>query len=137
VNKQLEKMGYNIGTRLIEDFLAKSNLGRCSDFREVGEVVAKVGPCLTVWNSYAPVIGWIQIIPQYLANCYAWWTSTSFLTHQPSSHQSVDITVPRWFNFHPNSGREPTCRICGAARRGARRRPMVQQRSLRSAARCA
>ncbi|KAF5389837.1 hypothetical protein D9757_003691 [Collybiopsis confluens] len=43
VNKQLEKMGHNIGTRLIEDFLAKSNLGRCADFREVGEVVAKVG----------------------------------------------------------------------------------------------
>ncbi|KAF9218137.1 BET3 family protein [Gyrodon lividus] len=43
VNKQLEKMGYNIGTRLIEDFLARSSLGRCSDFREVGEVVTKVG----------------------------------------------------------------------------------------------
>ncbi|KAG1756640.1 transport protein particle complex subunit [Suillus paluster] len=43
VNKQLDKMGYNIGTRLIEDFLARSSLGRCSDFREVGEVVAKVG----------------------------------------------------------------------------------------------
>ncbi|OBZ75524.1 Trafficking protein particle complex subunit BET3 [Grifola frondosa] len=43
VNKQLEKMGYNIGTRLIEDFLARSALGRCADFREVGEVVAKVG----------------------------------------------------------------------------------------------
>ncbi|KAF5358362.1 hypothetical protein D9756_001424 [Leucocoprinus leucothites] len=43
VNKELEKMGYNIGTRLIEDFLAKSNLGRCADFRETGEVVAKVG----------------------------------------------------------------------------------------------
>ncbi|KAJ7709693.1 transport protein particle complex subunit [Mycena rosella] len=43
VNKQLEKMGYNIGTRLIEDFLAKSGVGRCSDFREVGEVVSKVG----------------------------------------------------------------------------------------------
>lgn len=42
VNKQLEKMGYNIGTRLIEDFLARSNLGRCADFREVGEVVSKV-----------------------------------------------------------------------------------------------
>lgn len=42
VNKQLEKMGYNIGTRLIEDFLARSSIGRCSDFREVGEVVAKV-----------------------------------------------------------------------------------------------
>ncbi|KAJ3821257.1 transport protein particle complex subunit [Lentinula raphanica] len=34
VNKQLEKMGYNIGTRLIEDFFGK---------KEVGEVVAKVG----------------------------------------------------------------------------------------------
>ncbi|KAH0827040.1 transport protein particle complex subunit [Lanmaoa asiatica] len=43
VNKQLEKMGYNIGMRLIEDFLARSSLGRCTDFREVGEVVAKVG----------------------------------------------------------------------------------------------
>ncbi|KAG8743695.1 transport protein particle 22 kDa subunit [Ceratobasidium sp. 414] len=43
VNKQLDKMGYNIGTRLIEDFLARSSLGRCADFREVGEVVAKVG----------------------------------------------------------------------------------------------
>ena len=42
VNKQLEKMGYNIGTRLIEDFLARSNLGRCTDFRETGEVISKV-----------------------------------------------------------------------------------------------
>jgi hypothetical protein len=42
VNKQLEKMGYNIGMRLIEDFLARSGIGRCTDFRDVGEVVAKV-----------------------------------------------------------------------------------------------
>jgi trafficking protein particle complex subunit 3 len=42
VNKQLDKMGYNIGTRLIEDFLARSNIGRCADFRETGEVIAKV-----------------------------------------------------------------------------------------------
>jgi hypothetical protein len=42
VNKQLEKMGYNIGIRLIEDFLAKSAIGRCTDFREVGEVISKV-----------------------------------------------------------------------------------------------
>jgi hypothetical protein len=42
VNKQLEKMGYNIGTRLIEEFLARSSLGRCTDFKDVGEVVAKV-----------------------------------------------------------------------------------------------
>ena len=49
VNNQLEKMGYNIGTRLIEDFLAKSGMGRCADFREVGEVVSKVrAPLLVV-----------------------------------------------------------------------------------------
>ena len=48
VNKQLERMGYNIGTRLIEDFLAKSGLGRCADFRDVGEVVAKVSACVCV-----------------------------------------------------------------------------------------
>eukprot|EP01113_Clastostelium_recurvatum_P049284 TRINITY_DN9109_c0_g1_i1.p1 TRINITY_DN9109_c0_g1~~TRINITY_DN9109_c0_g1_i1.p1 ORF type:complete len:192 (-),score=33.82 TRINITY_DN9109_c0_g1_i1:88-663(-) len=43
VNTQLEKMGYNIGVRLIEEFLARSNVGRCADFTETAEVVAKVG----------------------------------------------------------------------------------------------
>ncbi|GAA5907298.1 hypothetical protein JCM8208_007147 [Rhodotorula glutinis] len=42
VNKQLDKMGYNIGVRLIEDFLARTGLGRCRDFAEVGEVMSKV-----------------------------------------------------------------------------------------------
>ncbi|KAF8682706.1 protein particle complex subunit [Rhizoctonia solani] len=54
VNKQLDKMGYNIGTRLIEDFLARSSLGRCSDFREVGEVVAKVG--FKTFLNIAPIV---------------------------------------------------------------------------------
>ena len=35
-------MGYNIGMRLIEDFLAKSNAGRCSNFRETAEMISKV-----------------------------------------------------------------------------------------------
>lgn len=35
-------MGYNIGLRLIEDFLAKSNtMRRCSNFRETAEMIAK------------------------------------------------------------------------------------------------
>jgi hypothetical protein len=38
--------GYNIGIRLIEDFLARSGLGKCADFKEVGEVVAKVSSTL-------------------------------------------------------------------------------------------
>ncbi|CAG8815963.1 16239_t:CDS:2, partial [Dentiscutata erythropus] len=59
VNKQLEKMGYNIGVRLIEDFLARSSLGRCSNFRETADVIAKVGfkmflnitPTLANWSA--------------------------------------------------------------------------------------
>ena len=47
VNKQLDKMGYNIGLRLIEDYLAKSNsMRRCSNFRETAEMISKV--CLQV-----------------------------------------------------------------------------------------
>ncbi|KAL9116036.1 MAG: hypothetical protein Q9227_000404 [Pyrenula ochraceoflavens] len=59
VNKQLDKMGYNIGMRLIEDFLAKTGAGRCSNFRETAEMVSKVGfkiflnvtPTVTNWSS--------------------------------------------------------------------------------------
>jgi trafficking protein particle complex subunit 3 len=59
VNTQLDKMGYNIGLRLIEDFLAKSNAGSCANFRETAEMVAKVGfkiflnitPTVTNWTS--------------------------------------------------------------------------------------
>jgi len=59
VNKQLEKMGYNIGQRLIEDFLARSNIGRCTEFRDTAEVISKVGfktflnitPNVTNWTA--------------------------------------------------------------------------------------
>ncbi|ODV90566.1 hypothetical protein CANCADRAFT_2296 [Tortispora caseinolytica NRRL Y-17796] len=43
VNEQLDKMGYNIGLRLIEDFLARSGIGRCSSFKDTAEVISKVG----------------------------------------------------------------------------------------------
>jgi len=43
VNTQLEKMGYNIGLRLVEEFLARSGVGRCADFVETAEVISKVG----------------------------------------------------------------------------------------------
>ncbi|GAM87390.1 hypothetical protein ANO11243_054140 [Dothideomycetidae sp. 11243] len=59
VNKQLDKMGYNIGMRLIEDFLAKSNTGSCANLRETAEMISKVGfkiflnitPSITNWSS--------------------------------------------------------------------------------------
>lgn len=34
--------GYNIGIRLIDEFLAKSKTGKCGDFRETVDRVAKV-----------------------------------------------------------------------------------------------
>ena len=42
VNTQLDKMGYNIGCRLVDDFFAKSQ-GQplCQNFRETAEVVSK------------------------------------------------------------------------------------------------
>ncbi|GBG71644.1 hypothetical protein CBR_g9060 [Chara braunii] len=43
VNKQLDTMGYNIGIRLIDEFLAKANISRCTDFKETADVIAKVG----------------------------------------------------------------------------------------------
>lgn len=52
-------MGYNMGMRLIEDFLAKSNSGSCSNLRETAEIISKVGfkmflnitPVVTNWSS--------------------------------------------------------------------------------------
>ena len=59
-------MGYNIGTRLIEDFLAKSNLGRCADFREVGEVVAKVSLMdFLISPPFTKGLGWVQVISEH------------------------------------------------------------------------
>lgn len=52
VNQQLEKMGYNIGVRLIEDFLAKTSLAKCGNFRETADTISKV--CLAVtWEGLA------------------------------------------------------------------------------------
>jgi len=58
VNAELDRMGYNIGLRLIEDFLAKSNTGICANFRETAEMISKVGfkifmnitPSTTNWD---------------------------------------------------------------------------------------
>ncbi|MCJ1442947.1 MAG: transport protein particle 22 kDa subunit [Stictis urceolatum] len=58
VNKQLDKMGYNIGLRLIEDFFAKSGTQRCTNFRETAEAISKIGfkiflnvtPAITNWS---------------------------------------------------------------------------------------
>lgn len=42
VNAQLARMGYNIGVRLVDDFLAKSKAPPCASFADTADVVAKV-----------------------------------------------------------------------------------------------
>ncbi|XP_060046578.1 trafficking protein particle complex subunit 3-like protein isoform X1 [Erinaceus europaeus] len=42
VNKYLDKMGYGIGTRLIEDFLARSCVRRCHSYSEITDIIAQV-----------------------------------------------------------------------------------------------
>lgn len=44
--------GYNIGTRLIEDFLSRTNMQRCQDFKDVGEVVSKVSRSVGAGRAY-------------------------------------------------------------------------------------
>ncbi|VDQ04689.1 unnamed protein product [Trichobilharzia regenti] len=34
INEQLDKIGFNIGLKLVEDYLARGNPGRCNDFKE-------------------------------------------------------------------------------------------------------
>merc|ERR1712224_762833 len=43
VNKQLDKMGHNIGIRLVDDFLAKTNTRRCRNFSEATKTIAETG----------------------------------------------------------------------------------------------
>jgi hypothetical protein len=102
VNKQLEKMGYNIGTRLIEDFLAKSAIGRCSDFKEVGEVIAKV--CAHTQDDIFVGIDsradWIQIFLKHYAD-HNTWPSPS--PGWKSTQQHTDTTKCR-IDIHTNAG---------------------------------
>lgn len=58
VNNQLYTMGYNIGIRLIEDFLARTALPRCEDMIRTSEVLTKcafkiflnITPQITNWS---------------------------------------------------------------------------------------
>ena len=36
------RRGYNIGVRLVDEFLAKAQIGACQSFQETAEVIAKV-----------------------------------------------------------------------------------------------
>lgn len=57
VNKQLERMGYNIGVRLVEDFLSRTNGNKCTDFRDTSEKIQlafklflNISPTVASWS---------------------------------------------------------------------------------------
>lgn len=41
INKKLEQFGYNMGTRMIDEFLVKNDSPSCANFRQVGEKITK------------------------------------------------------------------------------------------------
>ena len=61
VNTQLERMGYSIGIRIIDEFFAKSppNRALCRSFRETLEVIAREG-----FKMFLGVQGEVTSIPQ-------------------------------------------------------------------------
>lgn len=89
VNKQLEKMGYNIGIRLVDEFLAKTKQGRCNTFREAAEAVARqalpmflnINANVTNWNgegnecslvmSDNPLADFVELPEEYRPLCYS------------------------------------------------------------------
>ena len=43
VNAKLESMGYNVGTRLVDEFLSKAQIKKCKNLQETAELIARVG----------------------------------------------------------------------------------------------
>ena len=83
VNEQLEKMGHNIGVRLIDEFLSKTNISSCTNFKETSEIVTKIAfkmflgitpdiiytsndnNSFTILLTDNPFIDFVEIPPQY------------------------------------------------------------------------
>lgn len=80
VNAQLEKMGYNIGLRLIDEFLSKSGINACQDFRDTCEVIAKVGLRMFLGVS-GEVENWQFVEYSYMFPCEAWVLAESECWH--------------------------------------------------------
>ena len=83
MNEQLEKMGYNIGVRLVDEFLAKSQTTSCASFKDTADIISKVAfkmflgivPEVTSWNAENtafslifndnPLLDFVELPPQY------------------------------------------------------------------------
>jgi hypothetical protein len=111
VNKQLDKMGYNIGVRLIEDYFAKSGTQRCTNFRETAEAISKAS------NVPSPVRAEASLTQ-----------STGRLQDLPERDARRGQLVGRQQAVLAHPGGEPAGRLCRAAgrRKGAGRAVVLQ-----------
>ena len=76
-------MGYNIGVRLVDEFLAKSQTTSCASFKDTADIISKVAfkmflgivPEVTSWNAENtafslifndnPLLDFVELPPQY------------------------------------------------------------------------
>uniref|UniRef100_A0A914BYR9 Trafficking protein particle complex subunit n=1 Tax=Acrobeloides nanus TaxID=290746 RepID=A0A914BYR9_9BILA len=90
VNRQLDKIGYNIGLRIADDFLSKNvNIGRCTDMHQVADIISKnalktylgITAQVTSWSANGdefslvlesnPLVEFVEIPPELSKLCYS------------------------------------------------------------------
>ena len=89
INNQLDKMGYNIGLRIADDFLARHGQNKCTEFRETADMIAKLGfktylglvPQVEKWNpgdrscslffDHNPLAEFVELPPEHASLWYA------------------------------------------------------------------
>lgn len=112
VNKRLDQMGYNIGLRLIEEFLAKTGAQRCQTFRETADMISRVGfriflntlPTVTNWTQDGkafslvltenPLAEFVELPPQAAAELWYLQVLCGVLR---GALQMVQLDVECWF----------------------------------------
>jgi len=82
VNRQLDRLGHNLGVRLIEDFLARTNPGRCHDLRDIADKIQQAfrlylsatvtitgwspaGDQFSIMMDQNPLAEFVELPPQY------------------------------------------------------------------------
>lgn len=107
-------MGYNIGLRLIEEFLAKTGAQRCQSFKETSEMISKIGfkiflniqPVVTNWSldgktfsliiNDNPLTEFVEL-PQLTTSGDELWYSQILCGVLRGALQMVQLDVECWF----------------------------------------
>uniref|UniRef100_A0A915D304 Trafficking protein particle complex subunit n=1 Tax=Ditylenchus dipsaci TaxID=166011 RepID=A0A915D304_9BILA len=90
VNRQLDKIGYNMGLRIADDFLAKNpRIGRCAEMQQVADIISKNalksylgvtaqatsvspnGDEYSIVLESNPLVEFVEIPPEWSKICYS------------------------------------------------------------------